>query len=85
MRNQVVYAKVMVITEFGNWCLNEIRGLKEGTIIKGRYCEAARSVDFKFNGKDATLWRMQNCIILTKEEMKRNYPKEYNRLKNMPA
>lgn len=83
MKYPTVYAKVMVITDFGKWCLNEIRGLKEGTIIKGQYCEAARSIDFKFNGKDATLWRMQNCIMLTEQEVKTQYPEEYKKLKNL--
>lgn len=30
-------ARVKVLTEFGYWCLAEIRGLKEGTVLEGRY------------------------------------------------
>ena len=30
-------AIVKVSTEMGYWCLAEIRGLKEGTVLEGRY------------------------------------------------
>ena len=29
--------KVKIFTKFGYWCLAEIRGLKEGTILEGSY------------------------------------------------
>lgn len=29
-------ARVKVLTDFGYWCLTEIRGLKEGTELEGR-------------------------------------------------
>ena len=30
-------ARVKVTTDFGYWCLAEIRGLKEGTVLEGKY------------------------------------------------
>lgn len=38
MANKTIKAKavVKVLTDFGYWCLAEIRGLKEGTILEGR-------------------------------------------------
>ena len=48
-------ARVKVITEFGYWCLAEIRGLKEGTVLDGRYNPVNKAFDFSWNVHDAML------------------------------
>lgn len=45
-------AIVKVTTECGYWLLSEIRGLKEGTILDGRYSPRNKAFDFSFNGQD---------------------------------
>ena len=39
-------AQVKVLTEMGSWCLWEIKGLKEGTIVDGVYTEETKAFDF---------------------------------------
>lgn len=56
--------KVKVITEFGYWCLAEIKGLKEGMILEGRYNPQTKAFDFSYNGQDAMLWVGQNAELL---------------------
>ena len=53
-------ARVKVQTERGYWLLAEIRGLKEGTELTGRYCERNNAFDFDWNGQDAMLWIENN-------------------------
>lgn len=53
-----------VITEFGYWCLAEIRGLKEGTVLEGLYSERNKAFDFTWNGQDAMLWIGQNAELI---------------------
>jgi hypothetical protein len=60
-------AKVKVITEFGYWCLAEIRGLKEGTVLGGRYNPVNKAFDFSWNGQDAMLWIGQNGELIGNE------------------
>ena len=43
-------ARVKVLTEFGYWCLAEIRGLKEDIILEGRYNPVNKAFDFSYNG-----------------------------------
>ena len=38
-------ARVKIFTEFGYWCLTEIRGLKEGTILDGCYNPVNNALD----------------------------------------
>lgn len=59
-------ARVKVITEFGKWCLMEIRGLKEGTELEGSYNPRNKAFDFSWNGQDAMLWVGQNAELITK-------------------
>lgn len=59
-------AIVKVTTECGYWLLSEIRGLKEGTILDGRYNPRNKAFDFSFNGLDCMLWIGQNAELLTK-------------------
>lgn len=35
----------------GYWCLAEIRGLKEGTVLDGRYNPVNKAFDFSWNGQ----------------------------------
>lgn len=57
-------AKVKVLTEFGYWCLNEIRGLKEGTILEGLYNPKNKAFDFTYKGQDAMLWVGENAELI---------------------
>lgn len=57
-------ARVKVLTEFGKWCLCEIRGLKEGTILEGKYNPVNKAFDFSYNGEDAMLWIGQNGELI---------------------
>lgn len=45
---QTIKAKaiVKVTTDFGYWCLAEIRGLKEGTVLEGIYNPVNKAFDF---------------------------------------
>ena len=58
-------AIVKVSTELGFWCLAEIRGLKEGTVLEGRYNPINKAFDFTFNGQDAMLWIGQNGELIS--------------------
>lgn len=51
-------------TDFGYWCLAEIRGLKEGTELEGRYNPVNKAFDFTWNGNDAMLWIGQNGELI---------------------
>ena len=57
-------AVVKVSTEFGKHCLDEIRGLKEGTILEGWYNNKNKSFDFNYKGQDAMLWIGQNGELI---------------------
>ncbi len=57
-------AIVKVSTEMGYWCLAEIRGLKEGTVLDGRYNPVNKAFDFSWNCQDAMLWVGQNCELI---------------------
>lgn len=57
-------ARVKALTEFGYWCLAEIRGLKEGTVLEGRYNPKNKAFDFTYNGQDAMLWIGENAVLL---------------------
>ena len=61
-------ARVKIITDFGYWCLAEIRGLKEGTILEGRYNPINKAFDFSWNGQDAMLWIEQNGELISTEK-----------------
>lgn len=63
-------ARVKVQTEQGYWLLAEIRGLKEGTILEGRYTARNKAFDFTFNGQDAVLWIGENAELLTPKKQK---------------
>lgn len=53
-------ARVKVTTEFGKCCLAEIRGLKEGTELEGKFNPQNNAFDFSWQGQDAMLWIGQN-------------------------
>ena len=61
-------ARVKIITDFGYWCLAEIRGLKEGTILESRYNPINKAFDFSWNGQDAMLWIEQNGELISTEK-----------------
>ena len=65
-------ARVKVITEFGYWCLAEIRGLKEGTVLDGRYNPVNKAFDFSWNAQDAMLWIGQNGELIGNESQTPN-------------
>lgn len=72
---------VKVKTDEGKYCLQEIKGLKEGVVIKGEIDEG-KAVWFKWNGEDAILWLNDNCeeIVPSKSVRKRSVrrlPKGY--------
>jgi hypothetical protein len=59
--------RVKVATETGRYCLREIHGLKEGTILEGRYCPINKSFDFVWDGEPAMLWVGDNAELVVKE------------------
>lgn len=61
-------AKVKVTTEFGYWCLFEIKGLKEGTVVEGRFNPNNNSFDFSWNGMDSMLWIGQNGELVDTDD-----------------
>lgn len=61
-------ARVKVITDIGYWCLAEIRGLKEGTELEGRYNPVNNAFDFSWQGQDAMLWIGQNGELIEIQE-----------------
>ena len=63
-----VKAVVKVLTEFGKWCLFEIRGHKEGTILSGIYNPVNKAFDFSWNGNDAMLWIGQNGELIEENQ-----------------
>lgn len=65
-------ALVEVKTEFGKYCLWEIKGLKEGVILEGRYNPVNKAFDFSFNGQEAMLWIGQNGRLVKVSEKDRN-------------
>lgn len=66
MGNKVIIrVRVKVYTEFGKWCLNEIRGLKEGVELEGIFNPINNAFDFKWNGDDAMLWIGHNAEVIT--------------------
>lgn len=62
--------RVKVLTETGRYCLREIRGLKEGTMLIGRYCPINKSFDFIWDGEPAVLWVGDNAELVMKETMR---------------
>lgn len=63
-------AIVKVSTEMGYWCLCEIKGLKEGTIVEGTFNPVNNAFDFYWNGEAAMLWIGQNAELLNKKTKK---------------
>lgn len=66
---QTIKAKaiVKVTTDFGYWCLAEIRGLKEGTVLEGIYNPVNKAFDFflertRRNALDRSKRRINNRI-----------------------
>lgn len=57
-------AIVKVTTELGKWCLAEIRGLKEGTELEGKFNPRNNAFDFSWQGQDAMLWIGQNGELI---------------------
>lgn len=60
-------AVVKVLTEAGRYYLDEIRGLKEGTILEGSYCPVNKAFDFTWKGQDAMLWIGINGELVEEE------------------
>lgn len=61
--------KVKIFTKFGYWCLAEIRGLKEGTILEGSYNLENKAFDFTYQGQDAMLWIDENAELLEPKDI----------------
>ena len=57
-------ARVKVFTEMGKWCLFEIKGLKEGTVLSGIFNPINKAFDFKWKGEDAMLWIGANAELV---------------------
>ena len=60
-----VKVRVKIYTEYGKYCLSEIRGLKEGTELEGVVNPRNNAFDFKWNGADAMLWLGHNAEVIT--------------------
>lgn len=58
-------AIVKVSTERGYWLLAEIRGLKEGTVVEGKYNAEKQRFDFSWQGQGAMLIVGENCNIVS--------------------
>lgn len=71
----IAYARVKVLTEFGKYCLREIRGLKEGTVLKGTFNPVNNAFDFPWDRYGAMLWIGQDGILISEEE----YNAEFNK------
>ncbi len=76
-------AKVKVYTEFGKWCLAEIRGLKEGTVLLGKYNPVNKAFDFTWNGEGAMLWIGENGLLLGTERPRSNISTPRNNLRRI--
>ena len=61
--------KVKIFTKFGYWCLAEIRGLKEGTILEGSYNPENKAFDFTYQGQDAMLWIDEYADLLDPKDI----------------
>ena len=57
--------RVKIYTDFGKCCLEEIRGLKEGTELEGVVNPINNAFDFKWKGEDAMLWIGHNAEVIT--------------------
>lgn len=57
-------AVVKVQTEFGRYCLYEIKGLREGEILEGMYDPKNKAFDFYWKGEGAMLWIGQNGELI---------------------
>lgn len=73
-------ALVKVTTDFGKWCLREIKGLKEGTVLDGMYNPTNKAFDFTFKGQDAMLWIGQNGVLVSLGEGQKHKYMMLNRL-----
>ena len=76
-------AKVKVSTEFGKWCLAEIRGLEEGTVLLGRYNPVNKAFDFVWKGEGAMLWIGENGELLEVDKAHNNISTPRNNLRCM--
>lgn len=62
-----VKVRIKVLTEEGRYCLQEIKGLKEGAVIEGRISDYNdKAIDITWQGEDAVLWLGENCVIAKK-------------------
>lgn len=73
-------ALVKVTTDFGKWCLWEIKGLKEGMVLDGMYNPKNKAFDFTFKGQDAMLWIGQNGVLVSLGEGQKHKYMMLNRL-----
>lgn len=56
--------KVRIITKTGAYCLKEIKGLEENTIIEGTYNPKNKSFKFIHNEQNAILWIGENAELI---------------------
>lgn len=75
--------RVKVTTETGRYCLREIHGLKEGTILEGRYCPINKSFDFVWDGEPAMLWVGDNAELVLKGTKRGYISSPRNNLRRM--
>ena len=64
MKRTKAKAVVKVQTEFGRYCLYEIKGLKEGEVLEGMYNPKNKAFDFYWKRGDAMLWIGQNGELI---------------------
>lgn len=75
--------RVKIITETGSYCLREIHGLKEGTILEGIYCPINKSFDFIFDEGHAMLYVGENAELLVAEKKRSSRSTPRNNLRRM--
>lgn len=75
--------RVKVTTETGKHCLREIQGLKEGTILEGRYSPINKSFDFIWDDEHAMLWVGDNAELVAKEIKRGNISTPRNNLRRI--
>lgn len=75
--------RVKVTTETGKHCLREIHGLKEGTILEGRYSPINKSFDFIWDDEHAMLFVGDNAELLVAEKRRGSISTPRNNLRRI--
>lgn len=75
--------RVKVLTERGKHCLREIYGLKEGTILEGKYCPINKSFDFVCDDEPAMLLVGETAELLVAEKRRSSRSTPRNNLRRI--